>query len=207
MILNREWLGRIAEFARPHDLWVFSDEAYEDFIWDGSEHCSIASLEEMWERTVSVFTFSKCFAASGMRVGYAVATPAVISHLNRSVVGAYYQAPRLGQLYAWRGMTRGLEETVTPLRREYESAWEWTRKSMECDALPSVAGFYFFVRLGEDWRALTAEETVGRMLDGGVVLAPGEYFGQDYRGWARLCFTVVPPEELREGVRRLNLLL
>lgn len=206
MLLDQQMLDRIAEFARAHDLWVFSDEAYEDYIWEGGEHISIGALPGMFERTVSVYTLSKCFGASGMRIGYAVAPASVVSQINRGVVGGYYQPGRLGQLFAWRGMNR-FDEALRLFRQDYEPTWRWTRHNLRAETLPSIGGFYFFVRLGSGWEGLTPELKVERMLDGGVVLAPGEYFGQGYRGWARLCFTVVPPDELQEGIHRLNRLL
>ncbi len=203
MLLDGEQLEGMAAFARKHDLWVFSDEAYEDFIWEGSEQVSIGSLPGMFERTVSIHTLSKCFGISGVRVGYVTANAPVVAELNRGVVGSYYHAGRLDQLLAWRGMLR-FDEVLQPLRDDYESTWRWTRTHLKADALPSVGGFYFFLRLGPTWSGIPPEEKVDKMLDLGVVLAPGEYFGDDYRDWARLCFTVVPPEELKRGVELLN---
>ena len=69
-VLSRGDIERIADLARAHDLWVISDEAYEDVLYDGAEHVSIASLPGMYERTVPVCTLSKTYAATGVRVGY-----------------------------------------------------------------------------------------------------------------------------------------
>ena len=203
MLLDRQMLARISDFAKKHDLWVFSDEAYEDFIWEGGEHVSIGSLPGMFDRTISLYTFSKCFGSSGIRCGYAVGEPSVISSINRAVVGGYYQPGRLGQLYAWRGMNR-FDETVAGLRREYEPVWRWVRDNLKMEFMPSVGGFYFFVKIPTNWTGLSPEEKVDKMLDGGVVLSPGEYFGNDYRSWARMCYTIVPSETMEEAVRRLN---
>ncbi len=203
MLLDRGMLERIAEFAHRHDLWVFSDEAYEDFIWEGDNHVSIGSLPGMFERTVSIYTFSKCFGVSGIRVGYVVAEPAVVSQINRGIVGAYYQPGRLGQLFAWRGIMR-FEEALHGFRHDYAPTWRWVRDHLKCDFMPSVGGFYFFVKLPSGWEGLPPELKIDRMLDNGVVLSPGEYFGHDYRGWARLCFTILPPEQIEESIHRLN---
>ena len=206
MLLNRGILERIAEFANRRDLWVFADEAYEDYIWDGSPHLSIGSLPGMFERTISVYTLSKCFGSSGIRVGYAVGSPAAISQLNRAAVGSTYHAGRLGQLYAWRGMQH-FSEIVDIFRSDYQPTWRWVAENLSADTLPCRGGFYYYIRLGDRWRGVPPEDKVRRMVEAGVVLAPGEYFGADYDGWARLCFTVVPPDDLKEGVRRLNGLL
>lgn len=206
ILLDQAALAAIARFAEANDLWIFADEAYEDYIWDGSPHVSIGALPRMFDRTISVYTFSKCFGASGMRVGYAVGEAAAISKLNRAVVGNYYQPPRPGQLYAWRGMKR-FEEALAPFRAAYEPAWRYCLKNLTMATLPSVGGFYFFVRLPSSWENLSPEAKVDRMLDGGVALAPGEYFGEMYRGWARMCFTIIPPDQLADAVERLNRML
>ena len=68
-MLTRVDIERIAEIARERNLWVFSDEAYEDVLFDG-EHVSIGSLPGMYERTIPMFTFSKSYAMTGVRLGY-----------------------------------------------------------------------------------------------------------------------------------------
>lgn len=203
MLLDRQMLERIGEFAIKHDLWIFSDEAYEDFIWQGGEHVSIGSLPGLFDRTVSIYTFSKCFGVSGIRVGYTIAESSVVSQINRGVVGAYYQPGRLGQLFAWRGMMR-FEEALKNFRHAYEPTWRWVYDHLKCEFMPSIGGFYFFIKLPVGWEGLPPEIKVDRMLDGGVVLSPGEYFGHDYRGWARLCFTILHPEQTEEAIYRLN---
>ncbi|MFN3821503.1 MAG: pyridoxal phosphate-dependent aminotransferase [bacterium] len=203
LILTREQLQSLVEYASRYDLWIFSDEAYEDFIWEGIEHISIGSVSGAWERTLSVYTFSKSLGISGLRVGYVVAPEWVISQINRAVVGSTYQPSRLAQLYAYRGLLR-LEGAVNILRQAYYPMYRWVKENLEIKSLPSKGGFYFFVHLGKDWGKLSAMEQVRRMLDGGVALAPGEYFGKNYREWARLCFTVLPLEEIQVCVERLN---
>lgn len=206
MLLDRKCLEQIAKFAERHDLWVFADEAYEDFIWNGEEHFSIASLPGMFERTIAVYTFSKCFGASGLRVGYAVGAAPVMAELNRGVVGGYYEVGRYDQRMAWRGMKR-FQDALDPLRANYVPTWEWVRSNLQLETLPSVGGFYFFVRLGAEWKGLPSSEKVKRMLDAGVVMSPGEAFGDVYDDWARLCFTIVPPDVMKQAVEKLNELM
>ncbi len=206
IVVDNDTLEKVAIFAKKHDLWVFSDEAYEDYIYDDSKHISIGALPGMFERTLSVHTFSKCFGASGVRVGYVTAPPAVISELHRGVVGSHYQAGRYDMLMAWRGM-QTFDEVLDTFKPDYASTWRWLRDNLQADALPCVSGFYFYLKLGPNFEGLSSEEQVFKMLDAGVVLSPGEYFGDDYKGWARLCFTVVPPDEVKEGVKILNELI
>src|SRR5215467_2051641 len=76
-VLSREHLEALAAVAIERDLWVLSDEAYEDILFDGAAHVSMASLPGMAERTISIYTFSKSYAMTGWRVGYAVCPPAM----------------------------------------------------------------------------------------------------------------------------------
>src|SRR6185503_16681957 len=69
-VLTRADVEAIAELATERDLWVFSDEAYEDVLFDGHEHISIASLPGMASRVISIYTFSKTYAIAGLRLGY-----------------------------------------------------------------------------------------------------------------------------------------
>ena len=109
-------------------------------------------------------------------------------------------------LMAWRGM-QTFDEVLDTFKPDYASTWRWLRDNLQADALPCVSGFYFYLKLGPNFEGLSSEEQVFKMLDAGVVLSPGEYFGDDYKGWARLCFTVVPPDEVKEGVKILNELI
>ncbi|MDP8237638.1 MAG: pyridoxal phosphate-dependent aminotransferase [Candidatus Hatepunaea meridiana] len=206
VILDGVTLEKIGDFAKEHDLWVFSDEAYEDFIFDGSKHISIGSLPDMFERTISVHSFSKSFGASGIRVGYATAPAPVISELHHGVVGSHYQSGRYDMRMAWRGMQK-FDDIVNTFKPDYASAWQWVRDNLKAEAMPSISGFYFFLKLGKNFENLSSMEKVFKMLDAGVVLSPGEYFGYDYSEWARLCFTIVPLDEVKEGVEKLNELL
>jgi len=206
IVLHREILEKLSLFAQEHDLWVFSDEAYEDYIYDGSSHVSIGSLPDMFARTLSIYSFSKCFGASGMRVGYVAAPPAVISELHRGVVGSHYQAGRYDMLMAWRGM-QVFDEVVSTFKPDYAETWQWVCDNLQAETLPCRSGFYFFLKLSPKFKGLPPMEKVYKMLDAGVVLSPGEYFGEMYDEWARLCFTVVAPDEVKEGIIRLNRLL
>ena len=74
-VLTRRDLERIAELAIEHDLWVLADEIYGRILYDGAEHVSIASLPGMAERTIVLDGFSKTFAMTGWRMGYAIVPP------------------------------------------------------------------------------------------------------------------------------------
>jgi aspartate/methionine/tyrosine aminotransferase len=85
-VMNAEQLEQVAQFARRHDLWVISDEAYDGLTFDGLQHISVATFPDMFERTVSIFTFSKTFMFAGLRLGYAVCAGEVVSQVNKIMV-------------------------------------------------------------------------------------------------------------------------
>jgi aspartate aminotransferase len=85
VVFTREEAQAVSRFARERDLIVIADEAYEDLVYDG-EHCSIASIEGMFERTISVFTLSKSFAMTGWRLGYTVAAEPWMTGLSKTTL-------------------------------------------------------------------------------------------------------------------------
>jgi DNA-binding transcriptional MocR family regulator len=72
--------------------------------------------------------------------------------------------------------------------------------------LPADGGYFLFLDLRERWTGLSEDAKLQRMLDAGVIVSPGEHFGADYDGWARLCFSSEPPERVAEAARRANAL-
>jgi aspartate aminotransferase len=85
VVFNRDEARAVARFAQEHDLVVIADEAYEDLIYEG-EHCSIASVEGMFERTITVFTLSKSYAMTGWRLGYTVAAEPWMTGLRKTTL-------------------------------------------------------------------------------------------------------------------------
>src|SRR3954469_19699651 len=84
-VLTRPYLERLAAIVRKHGLWVFSDEAYEDVVFDG-EHVGVASFPGMYERTIPLYTFSKSFAMTGLRLGYIAIKDAAIRDRARKIL-------------------------------------------------------------------------------------------------------------------------
>lgn len=100
IVLTRDEAKAIAEFVQERDLVVVADEAYEDLVYDG-EHFSIASLDGMWERTISCFTFSKSYAMTGWRLGYAVAAEPWMTGLKKATL---YSSNGVSTPTQWAGV-------------------------------------------------------------------------------------------------------
>src|SRR5450432_965023 len=92
---------RLAAMARTHNLWVISDEAYEDVVFDG-EHVSIASMPGMYERTIPLYTFSKTYAMTGLRLGYlAVHDPAMRDRIKKML---FYSVANVASVVQYGGV-------------------------------------------------------------------------------------------------------
>jgi aspartate aminotransferase len=100
IVFTREEAETVALFARERDLLVIADEAYEDLVYDG-EHVSIASLDGMMERTITTFTFSKSFAMTGWRLGYAVATEPWMTGMRKTLL---YSTNGVSTPTQWAGL-------------------------------------------------------------------------------------------------------
>jgi len=215
-VLGKEILEEVACFASRHDLWIVSDEAYEDFLYDGEEHLSIAALPGMAERVLSVFTFSKCLAAAGYRVGYVAARHDLATEINRVTAQTVYNAPTDNQQLVAQAMLRW-DEWSPALKERYREFRDTFVDDFRGDCIPPAAGFYAFVdlrdKLGVDEN--TPPGKVGRatlelleeLIREGVALLPGEAFGAGFEGWLRACYIAEPLERLRLGLERLNRVL
>jgi aspartate/methionine/tyrosine aminotransferase len=100
IVFTREEAEAVAQFARERDLIVIADEAYEDLVYDG-EHVSIASLDGMMERTITTFTFSKSYAMTGWRLGYAVATEPWMTGMRKTLL---YSTNGVSTPTQWAGL-------------------------------------------------------------------------------------------------------
>ncbi len=200
-------LEAIARFARARDLWVLADEVYEELVFPGHAHRSIAALPEMAARTVTVFSLSKTYALAGLRLGYVVADAPVMHAIRKIVNHTVYNVPAVLQRAGLDAMIGGGTWT-DEVRATYLTA-----RDLASGALKGIPHFVpdGGVYLLLDLRAIIGsdeEEAVmkfhDRLLDGGVALSPGLQFGTQYRAHARLCFTALPLERMEKGVTKLR---
>jgi aspartate aminotransferase len=203
-VLTRADVERVAALAREHDLWVFSDEAYEDVVFDG-EHVSLGSLPGMYERTIPMHTFSKSYAMTGLRLGYVAIHDPVIRDRAKKVL--FYTASNVasivqfGGIGALEGPQDCIERFRTELRARRDLFYDGIRESA-ADVLsgqPPAGAFYAFLRIDPSW-AGTGERADGteaslswRMAEhlirnGRIGCVPGVDFGPRGEGCVRFCF-------------------
>jgi aspartate aminotransferase len=151
-VLTRGDLERIAAIARERNLWVFSDEAYEDLIYNG-EHVSIASFPGMYERTISLFTFSKSYAMTGLRLGYfAIRDPKL---RDRALKVVAYTTSNVNSVvqYGGIGALEGAQDCVRAFRAELRARRDLFYSGLAEAAPEAFSGtppdgaFYAFVRI------------------------------------------------------------
>src|SRR5262249_2137424 len=145
-VLSRGQLERVAELARDRNLWVLSDEVYEDYVYYGAAHVSMAALAGMAERTLSVFSFSKSHAMAGMRLGYVAGPTEVIQHTRKICNHTVYSVP----LHLQRGAVRALAHSADFIARAFEAhraAREEAARSVGAPFFTPEGGAYLFLDL------------------------------------------------------------
>jgi aspartate/methionine/tyrosine aminotransferase len=178
-VLTRSDLERIAALAIEHDLWVVADEIYGRILYDGEEHVSIASLPGMAERTIVLDGFSKTFAMTGWRLGYAVVPPSLIETYGQLVINTISCAPTFvqeGAVQALEGPQDDVEAMVVEFkaRRDLVVAGLNDIPGIRC-ATP-LGAFYAFPSIAGT--GLTGQQLADRLLqEAGVCVLAGTAFG------------------------------
>ncbi|MFI5308726.1 MAG: pyridoxal phosphate-dependent aminotransferase [Polyangiales bacterium] len=204
-VLPEPVVAAIAALAVRHNLWVLTDEVYEDLWYGAQPPAAIWARAELAGRAIATHSVSKAYGLAGARVGFTHG-PTDVMQVIRGVQTFYsYCAPRPMQLGAARALDEG-DAWLADARMRYAEA---ARVSSEALGLPMPAGgtFLFFdaspyLRSDEDLMGF-----LERCLDAGVMLTPGSASGRDFERWARLCYTSVPPDELGEALDWLKTLL
>ncbi len=202
---SRGAMEHLARIAVSHDLWVISDEVYRDLVYDGREAVSIGTMPGMKERTIVVNSFSKSYAMTGWRVGYAMGPENVIRtmvKLQENVAACVNSAAQYGALAA-------LEGSKEPLRQMLASYT--ARRQVVLDELAKIPQLRCFVPQGAfyalvDIRAtgMTAQEFAIDLLEKKrVIVVPGHAFGKHSDRYVRLSFAT-SEELIRTGIGRMG---
>ncbi len=196
-VLSRAMLEALAEWARRRDLWLLSDEVYEDYVY-GREHVSLGAIAP--ERTVAFYSFSKAYGTAGTRVGYLTGPREIVDEAHKVGVHSTYHASRPGQQAALHALQKGAA-WVDEARASYRAAGADAAAALGLPAPEGSCFLFVDVRSHLDERGLLG--FLEDCLEDGVVLSPGTSSGSDYEGWVRLCYTAVPPEQAATAVRYL----
>jgi aspartate aminotransferase len=199
-VLTRAGLERLAAIAERHGLWVISDEAYEDVVFDGT-HVSIASLPGMYERTFPLYTFSKSYAMTGLRLGYIAIKDPVIRDRAKKLL--FYTASNVASVvqYGGIGALEGSQDCIETFRTELRQRRDLFYRGIEEAAgdvfsgEPPAGAFYAFLRIDPGWSGVKSDTTSvsWRMVEyliakGRIGCVPGVDFGANGEGYVRFCF-------------------
>ena len=200
-VLTREDLAAIVEMCRKHGLWLISDEAYEDVVFEG-EHVSPASFPGAYDRTLSMFTFSKSYAMTGLRLGYVAASDPTLRERMKKVL--FYTASNIASVVQFGGIgaLEGSQECIRSFREELRA-----RRDLFYEGIRNAAGhvlsgdppagaFYAFLRIDPSWKppagidnpSVSWNMTEFLISRGRIGCVPGVDFGATGEGYVRFCF-------------------
>ena len=200
-VLTRADLEAIADLARERNLWVISDEAYEDVVFEGT-HISIASLPGMYERTIPLYTFSKTYAITGLRLAYIAVHDKTIRDRVRKML--FYTVSNTSSLiqYGGIGALSGPQSVVDEFRTELAARRDLFYAGIKRVApdvfsgSPPAGAFYAFLKINPSWRSPlpnAPESQSWAMTEflikrGRIGCVPGADFGSKGEGHVRFCF-------------------
>ena len=187
-IMEREDLEAIREVILKHDIYVLSDEIYAELTYKG-EHVSIASLPGMKERTIVINGFSKSYAMTGWRLGYACGPANIIAQMTKIHQFAIMCAPTTSQYAAIEALKNG-DEDVSSMCEAYNQRRRFLMSEFEKMGLPCFepyGAFYVFPCIKEF--KMTSEECATRLLEEEkVAVVPGTAFGDCGEGFLRISY-------------------
>jgi aminotransferase len=200
---TRAELEKIARLCIEHDLIVLTDEIYSELIYDQTEHVSIASLPGMRERCVFLHGFSKAFAMTGFRVGYACAPAILTDAMMKIHQYAILCANTIAQDAAIEALENGARD-VEAMRREYEHRRNYIVQSFNdlgLSCFRPVGSFYVFPNISQS--GLCSREFSLRLLNKQkVACVPGPAFGPSGEGFVRCCYAT-SLDQIKTAISRI----
>ncbi len=202
-VLERTTLEAIAQVAQKHDILVISDEIYDRLVYD-IEHVCVPSLPGMWERTILLGGFSKAYAMTGWRLGYAAAPPEILGAMKKIHQYTIMSAPTTAQEAALVALEHG-EEAIEEMRQRYDR-----RRRLIVDGFNSIGlkcfeprgAFYAFPSVRGS--GMDDAEFAERLLDEErVAVIPGRAFGIGGAGYVR-CSYATAYEKIEHALERIG---
>lgn len=202
-IMTREELEEIAEVVREKDLYVISDEIYSELTYKG-KHVTIASLEGMRERTVLINGFSKSYAMTGWRIGYAAAPELILTQMLKIHQYAIMCAPTTSQYAAVDALKNG-DEDIERMKQAYNERRRYlvrAFKELHMDCFEPFGAFYMFPcikRFG-----MSSDEFATRLLqEEKIAVVPGTAFGDCGEGYLRISYAY-SLDDLQKALARIR---
>jgi len=208
-ILEQKDLEEIAEVLRGTDILILSDEIYCELTY-GQKHVSIASIPDMWERTIIASGLSKAYAMTGWRIGYTLAPAPITEQMLKIHQYAIMCAPTASQFAAAEALNNG-DEDISYMTEKYDERRKLIvneLRDMGIDCFEPKGAFYVFPNISKF--GLTSEEFCERLLnEAKVAIVPGTAFGEGGEGFARISYAysikhiISALEKIREFISRM----
>jgi aspartate aminotransferase len=211
MVLHRPTLDAIAIIAEKHNLLLISDEAYEHVIFDGKQHVSLGSLPAARERTITVFSLSKTYAMSGLRLGYVIATDELILERLKKLVRCTINGVNSVTQYGAAAAINGSQDATLAMAAEYQVRrdiiFAGLEKSPYVKAFKPSGAFYLWARITPDWPGYQGKTDDWSMTNylidqAGIGSAPGSAFGRAGENYIRFAFSC-STDQVREAAEML----
>lgn len=202
-IMEREDLEEIAKVIEEKDLFVISDEIYSELTYKG-RHVSIASMPGMKERTVLINGFSKSYAMTGWRLGYAAAPGAILTQMLKIHQYAIMCAPTTSQYAAVEALKNG-DDDIERMKKAYDERRRYLLKAFKdlgMDCFEPYGAFYMFPSIKRF--GMTSEEFATRLLkEEKIAIVPGTAFGDSGEGFLRVSYAY-SLEDLQKAIGRIR---
>lgn len=203
-IMTKEQLEAIAEVLEDTNIVVISDEIYAELTYGNNKHCSIASIPSMRERTVIVSGFSKAYAMTGWRLGYACGNADIIAAMTKIHQYAIMSAPTTSQYAAIEALKNG-DEDIERMKKEYNRRRRFIVdgfRKMGLSCFEPLGAFYVFPCIKST--GMGSEEFCERLLkEEKVAVVPGCAFGESGEGFVR-CSYAYSIDNIKEALERIE---
>lgn len=201
-IYSKKELKEIARIALKHNLYIISDEMYEDFIYDRQKHVSIGSFKEVKDHVISIFGFSKSHAMTGWRIGYLIASKdlaAQIAKVHDCIVICPTVVSQYAAMRALKREKNGFDKYLTEYKKRRDIVISYLKKTKKLEYIKPNGSYYIFpkFKIPVDDKKLAFD-----MLEKAkVAVVPGSTFGSGGENHIRICFAT-SDELLEEGMKR-----
>jgi aspartate aminotransferase len=211
MVAGRDTLEAIAGIAERRGLFLVSDEAYEHVIFEGQKHVSLGSLPGAQDRTISVFSLSKTYAMSGLRLGYVVVSQPLFLERMKKLVRCTINGVNSIAQYGAAAAINGPQDFTHEMAREYEKRRDILFAALEeapyVQAFKPGGAFYLWARIQPDWPGYGGQRDDWSMTNylidkAGIGSSPGSAFGAAGAGHIRFAFSC-STDQVEEAARLL----
>ncbi|MBE7530620.1 MAG: aminotransferase class I/II-fold pyridoxal phosphate-dependent enzyme [Chloroflexi bacterium] len=203
-VMTRERMEEVTAVAQKHDLLIISDEIYDRLVY-GIPHTCVPALPGLAERTVLLGGFSKDYAMTGWRIGYACANPEILGAMRKVHQYTIMSAPTTGQMAALAAFTPAAEEHVEAMRAEYDRRRRLIVdgfNALGLDCFEPRGAFYAFPSIART--GMSGDEFAMKLLEEEeVAMVPGEAFGPSGAGFMRASYATAY-EKIEDALNRLE---